>query len=206
MTDIKVFWESSHSKKVLSDLSGCRYDETVDFLKVRDAIVHNNRVLEIGVGLGYVTKGFYEDGLLVSGLDISIIALERVRDYCENLFIVDELEKIPSNYFDLIICHNVVQHIPTNILKKELTHCIRALKSNGVFAMEFVSSGDIADTWNTQYEYPGHGLPGFYRTVKCMQTLINECGGSCELVVDNKCSVGAVTGCHVIHIRRSLQI
>jgi SAM-dependent methyltransferase len=200
--DIKSFWDRSHDKKILSDLSGCGYDETVDFLKVRELAARGNYVLEIGVGLGYVTMGFYEDGLVVSGLDISSVALERVKNYCERVFTIDELEKIPSDYFDLIICHNVVQHVPTDILRNELKHCIRSLKSNGVFAVEFVSTDIAEDTWNVQYKYPGHGLPGFCRTPNYMKNMIDECGGVCELVVDNKCNIGAVKGCHVVHIRR----
>jgi len=191
---------------MLSDLSGCGYDETVDFLKVRKWVVRGNHVLEIGVGLGYVTKGLHKNGLIVSGLDISSVALERVRNYCEQIFTVDELEKMPSNYFDLIICHNVVQHVPTDLLIEELKHCIRSLKLNGVFAIEFVSTDTVEDTWNAQYKYSGSGLPSFCRAPNYMNKLINECGGICELVVDNKCSIGDVKGCHVCHVRRIIYV
>lgn len=201
--DMRLFWNKSHSKKVLSDLSGCQYDETIDFLKVRDWAVRGNHVLEIGVGLGYVTKGLYENGLLVSGLDISEVALERVKDCCEQIFTTEELEKIPSDYFDLILCHNVVQHVPTDVLKEELRHCIRSLKINGVFALEFVSTDKIEDTWTPQYSYSGRGLPGFYRKPEYLEKLVNGVGGSCELVVDRKCNIGEVKGCHVFHVRRA---
>jgi SAM-dependent methyltransferase len=201
MTDIKLFWNDSHNRKVLSDLSGCGYDETVDFLKVRGLAVRGNYVLEIGVGLGYVTKGFYERGLIISGLDISNTALERVRNYCERVFTVDELEKIPSDYFDLIVCHNVVQHVPTDALVEELRHCIRSLKLGGIFALEFVSADAAEDTWNTNYIYRG-GLPGFYRSPKFLEGVINKLGGECKSVVSNKCNIGDVTGCHVFHVRR----
>ena len=95
--DVEQFWDKSHSKKITSDLSGCGYDETVDFLQVRPYCVSGNHVLEIGVGLGYVTKGFYDNSVIVSALDISKVALERVKNYCELLFTIEDLEKIPSN-------------------------------------------------------------------------------------------------------------
>lgn len=199
---IRSFWNGSHNRKVLSDLSGCQYDETIDFLKVRPYVTPGNHVLEIGVGLGYVTKGLYDNGLIVSGLDISEVALEQVKQFCEQVFTTDELEKLPSDYFDCIICHNVVQHVPTDLLIEELRHCIRSLKSTGVFALEFVSSDIAGDTWNVNYIYGG-GLPGFCRTPEFLERLINGLGGECEMVVNNKCDIGGVKGCHVFHVRRS---
>jgi SAM-dependent methyltransferase len=202
MTDIKTFWNGSHARKVLSDLSGCQYDETINFLKINPFITVGNRVLEIGVGLGYVTKGLYDSGIIVSSLDISNVALERVKQYCEAIYIADDLEKLPSDYFDCIICHNVVQHIPTDLLIEEFKHLIRSLKSDGIFAVEFVSANNVDDTWNVQYKYNG-GLPGFCRTPEYLEKLIENVGGRCELVVDNKCNIGEVKGCHVFHIRRA---
>lgn len=198
---IKTFWNNSHDKKVLSFLSGCQYDETIDFLKLRSYMVPGNHVLEMGAGLGYVTKGLYENNLVVSVLDISETALERVKDYCERVFTTNELEKLPSDYFDVIICHNLIQHIPTDFLIEELRHCIRSLKASGVFAMEFVSNDKVEDTWNVQYKH-NSGLPNFCRTPKYLENIINKLAGECKLMVDNKCDIGITKGCHVFHIKR----
>lgn len=200
---IEEFWDNNHRTKNIENLSGCAYDETINFLKLKDSIIPGNRVLEIGVGLGYVTKGLCENGLIVSGLDISKIALEVVNDYCEKVFTVDKLEEMPSDYFDFIICHNVVQHITTDVLIKELSHCIRSLRMGGIFAVEFVSTDTVDDTWNDKYVYGG-GLPGFCRTPKYLEKLVKSVGGSCELVVDNKCNFGIVKGCHVFHVKREV--
>ena len=200
--NIESFWNNSHSVKNKSDLSGCGYDETIDFLQVRPWCITGNHALEIGVGLGYVTKGFYDNSITISALDISKIGLARVKNYCEFLFTPADLEKIPSNYFDCIICHNVVQHVPTDVLKEELKHCIRSLKPGGVFAVEFVSMLDtIDDSWNYNYAYSGNGLPGFYRSPKYLEKIINELGGVCKMIVDNRYENG-IKGCHVFHIRR----
>lgn len=205
-SNIKTFWDNSHSRKILSDLSGCQYDETIDFLKVRNYISPGKHVLEIGVGLGYVTKGLYESGAIVSALDISEIALDCVKGFCEHLFLVSDSDKLPSNYFDVVVCHNVIQHVPTYLLIKELEHIMRSLKTSGVFALEFVSNDLVDDTWTIKYVYPGHGLPGFCRKPAYLERLINGVGGICELVVDRKCSIGEVKGCHVFHIRRAINV
>lgn len=201
---IKEFWENNHTAKNKSILSGCKYNETIDFLKVQSFIKKGNKVLEIGVGLGYVTQGFYNDGLLVSALDISEIALSNVKKYCEKLFLIKDIESIPKDYFDLIICHNVIQHVPTDLLKKELFYCIRSLKDNGIFAMEFISTFEnINDTWNENYKHSKNSLPNFYRSIDYMGGIIKECGGSYEMVVNNKCNIGKTKGCHVFHIKNN---
>jgi SAM-dependent methyltransferase len=201
--NIEELWNNYHGVKNKSALSGCGYDETIDFLQVRPYCIPGNHALEIGVGLGYVTKGFKDNGLMVSALEISKVGLDRVKNYCEFLFTPADLEKIPSNYFDCIICHNVMQHVPTDMLVNELKHCIRSLKPGGVFAIEFVSMiGIPGDSWNSSYVYAGSGLPGFYREPKYFEEMINILGGNCKMVVDNRYENG-IKGCHVFHITRT---
>ena len=201
MIKIKNFWEEAQKIKNNSSLSGCQYDETIEFLKVNKFLQPQMHVLEIGVGYGYVTKGFYENGHIVSGLDISETALKNVKKYCEKTYTLNDLEKLPSNYFDIVICHNVVQHVPTDTLCEELKHIIPALKENGILAMEFVSSNDINDKGinPTQNEIEA-GL--LCRTPEYMKKLINDIGGESEMVVNNQCKIGKVTGCHVFHVRK----
>jgi ubiquinone/menaquinone biosynthesis C-methylase UbiE len=95
----QTFWEQQHNIDNVRTLSGCTYEATVDFLNVKDLIVPDMRVLEIGCGLGYVTKGFSEIAK-ISVLDISQVALDRVRPMCENVYHVDDVESLPGDYFD----------------------------------------------------------------------------------------------------------
>jgi len=138
MNTIQEFWNQRHSEDHLGSLSGCGYEETVEFLCVESMIKPGMRVLEIGVGMGYVTQGFKNAGAKVSALDISPVALDRVRDFCEHVFLVDNVDQLPSDYFDLVICHNVVQHVPTAALKLEFEHVLRSLREGRVFAVEYV--------------------------------------------------------------------
>ena len=200
-TDVGKFWDVCHNKDVVVSLSGCGYDETIDFLKVRDRIVPGHNVLEVGVGLGYVTKGLYENKLSVSALDISDVALKRVKNYCESTYLVDDVEKLPSDYFDIIICNNVVQHVRTDLLIKELNNLIRSLKLGGVFSVEFVSSIGLEDNGQAPSydEIVGGGL---CRTPKFLAGLIETAGGKCTLVFDKKVDIGIVKGHHVFHVRK----
>ena len=198
---MKTFWENTHKRETVSLLSGCKYDETIDFLQVSSLIKPRGYVLEVGVGLGHVTRGLYAAGATVCGLDISGLALNRVKQYCERVFTVEEIAELPTDYFDVVICHNVIQHIPTDLLIEELEHIIRSLKTNGIFAMEFVSGDDVGDSWSPEYVY-SKGLPTFTRSPEFMVSLVTSVGGECFEVVNNECNIGKVKGCHVFHTRR----
>jgi len=179
--EIKDYWESAHAIEHLDSLSGCGYKETIDFMQVTDILKGRDKVLEIGVGLGYVTKGFYDRGFMITALDISEVALERVSQYCENNYLVSEMEQMPDDYFDVIICHNGIQHIPTFLLEVELKHVIRSLKKGGIFALEFISSPLAEDTGLNPDSFIGLGLDSnigcYCRTPEVMTSLIAKHGG-----------------------------
>lgn len=203
--DIKLFWDNCHNIENIGSLSGCQYDETITFLKLHKHIKHDIHALEVGVGMGYVTKGLYEHGVVVSCLEMSDIGIERVRNYCENTYTIDMLEKIPSDYFDVILCNNVVQHIPTDKLIEELRHCVRSLKLDGVFALEFVSNDVVDDTGiNPNLDVIKAGC--CCRSIKFMEKIINELNGECELVFSNIVNFGMVKGHHVFHIRKNMEL
>jgi 2-polyprenyl-3-methyl-5-hydroxy-6-metoxy-1,4-benzoquinol methylase len=194
----KSVWEQKHNNKDKGALSGCVYAETVDFLQIRDLVQSEANVLEIGVGFGYVTEALSKL-CTVSALDISEVALRRVSGYCLSTYLVEKIETLPADSFDLIICHNVIQHVPTNLLKAEFKHVIASLKSTGVLAVEFISSKDVVDDGDVQEV---NGIGNYSRTSEFMKLLFSELGGNSVMVVDNKCNIGNITGCHVFHIRK----
>jgi SAM-dependent methyltransferase len=196
---VKLFWDKCHSTDKIDSLSGCQYHETISFLKLQSYIKPSIHVLEIGVGLGYVTKGLYDAGTVVSCLEVSDVGIERVKEYCESFYTVDNLESLPSNYFDVIVCNNVIQHVPTNVLIEELKHCIRSLNSTGVFAVEFVSNDEVEDMGiNPSFEMIKGG--SCCRTPQFLEELIGQIGGKCTLVFSNVVDFGDVKGQHVFHV------
>lgn len=227
-----TFWNKCHEEKNIFGLSGTQYNTTIDYLKLQNHMKSNLKVLEIGVGIGYTLKGCYEKGMLVSGVDVSEIALECVKPYCEKTYTVDNISELPSNYFDIILCMNVVQHIVTSNLIEELRHCIRSLKNDGIFGLEFVSIPTTEDGGLNKSQNTGETL---YRSKLYLEKIINELGGECELVHDvvrfyspdwlkkpNNSGYGdieimedfvsiilplksgTVTGTHVFHIRKKI--
>jgi SAM-dependent methyltransferase len=201
---IKEFWDICHVENRVESLSGSKYLETIDFLKINHLIQPRIKVLEVGTGFGHVVKGLYDEGVLVSCLEISKMGIEKVRKYCENTYGLEDLDKIPSDYFDVIICINVVQHIPTVVLKKELWHCLRSLKSSGVFAIEFVSNDEIEDMGsNPNLDQIENGV--CCRSLEFLGNLVESFGGTCELVFTKNVDINVVKGQHVFHIKKQLR-
>ncbi len=201
--EIKIldFWNKNHLNEDISVLSGVKYDETIDFLKIRKFLKKGCKVLEIGVGLGYVTEQLFKNGMIVSAVDLSNIALNKVKKYCENVYNINELSELPSNYFDIIICNNVVQHVPTNLLIDELKQFIRSLKTEGVFAIEFVSS-DLSNDTGISPEINDIQAGRLCRTPIYLESIFNNFNSKCLLVFDNKINIGILRGQHVFHVTK----
>ena len=209
-------WDDLHKEKNKGALSACEYQETLDFLRIGDFLESEDKVLEVGPGLGYVTKGLRDNGYSVYALDISPTALKRVKPYCNAVFGFEDLEDIPSNYFDVILCNHVVQHMPTPLMCYELFHFIRVLKKDGVLAVKSVASDLMEDTGDdpeliVQHpKIPRRGgklrcdesIGCFCRSVACFTKIVDRCGGVAKLVVNDPCDVWCITETHIFHITK----
>ena len=203
MDEARDFWETCHQKESVVHLSGVQYDQMIQFMKLEDFIRPGETILETGDGMGYVTKGLQDAGLKVSAIDISKTALDRVDSYCEKTYLVDVVEGLPSDYFDIILCCNMVQHVHTDLLKRELENFMRSLKDDGVLAIQFVSNR----------VHPDMGIAATLASVQAgilcrspgyLEAMINDMGGECKLVVDiHGLRKGKVNGNHVFHVTKA---
>jgi len=202
MEEARGFWEACHQAESIQHLSGADYDKTISFLKLVDFIKPGKTALEVGVGMGYVTKGLIDAGLLPSAADISQTALDRVQQYCDEVYIVEDLDRLPSDYFDIIICCNMVQHVHTELLKQELEHFMRALKGGGVFAIQFVSNDKHADT-GAAATLASVQAGVLCRSPDVMREIFGGLGGECSHVLNvGGLKKGLVNGNHVFHVTK----
>lgn len=209
LSDIKEYWNDVQRQDHLGALSGCQFQDTIYFLGLSGWIKKDQKILEVGVGLGYVTRELYEAGVNVSALDISDKALTRVSKYCQNLYLVENIDSLPSNYFDFIICHNTIQHIPTHILDQELYHIIRSLKSTGILALQFISSQLDQDTGSDEYlkkdNTHDQNIGCYCRSPGFLEKMINKHGGKCQLIFGCETQItDIINGSYVFHIRRAV--
>lgn len=206
-------WDTAHRVQDKGFLSGCEYQETLDYLHLSDILKEGDKVLEIGVGMGFTTKEFKERGFDISGFDIVQIALDNVKDYCKT-YNFDQIDKLPSDYFDVIVCNNVVQHVPTPLLKFEMTHFIRSLKKGGVMSIKSCSADGYEDTGNdpnfgiktVHFIKCDNSIGCFCRSVNYFTKVVNICGGTTEVVSDTPCYVNPmfafITGIQIYHVRK----
>lgn len=134
---MKDFWEQKHRENNISSLSGHPVSAILNGLYIKDIIISESRILEIGVGLGYCTRGLVDMGLKVSVLDISEEAVKRVRAFVRRAYLESELETLLDNYYNMAISYCVVQHMNNAGLERQLKNVIRSLKPDGIYAMQY---------------------------------------------------------------------
>ena len=210
MKNIKNFWDNCHTNGKTDSLSSffengiyyTTYERTVDYLQIMPFISKGKKILEVGVGEGYVTKGLHDAGLLVYGLDISDVALEKVKTICVTTYTLDTLAELPTDFFDIVICNHVIQHIRTSLLENELTHIVASLKKDGVFALQFVSNNYYEDTGIDSEDIFNIISGTCCRSPKFLENMLCGMGARCELVYSDTVCSGDVHGSHVFHIRK----
>ncbi len=120
------------------------------------------RVLEIGCGVGRMTRWFAEEFLEVHGLDISAKMIEKAEECLRHyphvvlhLGLGKDLSGLPDGAFDLVFSYIVFQHIPSRaVIKSYVREAARVLKVGGAF--KFQLNGDVSgvsrrkpkDTWH----------------------------------------------------------
>ncbi len=102
------------------------------------------RVVEIGCGVGRMTRWFAEEFLEVHGVDISAEMIEearaRLRDYPNVVLHVGsgmDLRGLPDRHFDLAFSYIVFQHIPSRtVIENYVRETARVLKPGGIFKFQ----------------------------------------------------------------------
>ena len=102
------------------------------------------RVVEIGCGVGRMTRYLAEEFLEIHGVDISAEMIHRararLRDY-PNVFLHvgsgTDLACLPDKYFDLAFSYLVFQHIPSRaVIENYVREAARVLKPGGAFQFQ----------------------------------------------------------------------
>ena len=127
------------------------------------------RVVEIGCGLGRITRPFAENFLEVHGVDVSAEMIERARQRlrdCSNVTLHlssgMDLSSLPDKHFDLAFSYLVFQHIPSRtVIQNYIREAARVLKPGGALKAQlngYQSPGHRSsekDTWHGQaFSFP----------------------------------------------------
>ena len=119
------YWKEHINKDLEEDLW---IDDYKDYLS-------NGTCLDLGCGIGQFSKWFMEHGYEVFSTDISNIALEKVKEFNNNVVNVDMRGKLPfeDNKFDVVFANLSIHYFSDSDTKNLINEIKRILKSNGLF-------------------------------------------------------------------------
>lgn len=125
-----------------------------------------SRVLNIGVGTGYLEKLLLAGGVEAYSLDPSQESIERLRaDLKMGVHAkcgYGQAIPFDSGYFDKVIMTEVLEHLPTDVLHATLNEVCRVLKPGGQFTgtvpfrEDLMASGVICPHCQAQFHRWGH--------------------------------------------------
>ncbi|MHC4475127.1 MAG: methyltransferase domain-containing protein [Planctomycetota bacterium] len=140
---------------------------------------------------------------IVHALDISELALDRVRDVVAGTWRPGELADLPSDFFDLAISNLVAQHMNDEELLEQMRAVVNSLKPDGVFALQFAYSLNAKyDSCNSNKIPENAKLGRAAYSLSQMSLLVEKARG--KILWANK--IGAQPECNIgwygIHIVR----
>lgn len=164
----KSFWEEKHSSDDNWWLTGTSFGNLLNFYSLSEQDLLKKKVLEIGVGLGTCTQGFFN---LIKDLyccDISESALNRVKNISSLQFFTKDLKLVPS--VDFAFCHLVFQHCTDDEVKRIINDV--NLLENGIFSFQFAAIKDGIVTSSIQ-ELINQGAL-FFRSLEKIKEIVDQ--------------------------------
>ena len=108
---MREYWDRIHRENNMQMISGYGLEDVKKNLRIRKKFKPKMNILEIGIGTGDTAIGLFKEGHNVFVNDISVVAIAKLYTKLNGFIPNIGLESIPDNYFDLILCHLVFQHI-----------------------------------------------------------------------------------------------
>ena len=138
-----------HSNRLqyFNELANTARGYFIDYIKNHIDISTKTRVLEIGCGEGGNLLPFAELGCNVKGIDISKTRIEQAREFfeyyntsgefvCQN-FITTEKPNSEEDRFDIILVHDVIEHIESPFKAEFIRNIKPFLRKNGIVFFGF---------------------------------------------------------------------
>jgi len=202
-------WAKWHKQGAPGPLGGVSFASMKRYYGIEETVLPGKRVLEIGIGFGYCVRGFYNAGCRVWAMDICKEAFNCVDDIIEESYLHENADKLPENFFDLIMCHVVTQHMSESDILYQFPHVIRSIKSDGVFMVQFADS-DIAEENNISETVLGEPADNkvtmlggrMVRTPDYAKQLIEQCGGEVIYTSGRKTFPQYKSGWYFLKVRR----
>ena len=180
MNKIVEHWDTKHRNNDIKYLSGTNPKTVFKILKTNKYIVPDANVLVIGVGMGYDITELVDKKCNVYALDISKIALDRVKCYTIDGFLSSEIERLPDNTFDLVMSYLVSIHMTDDDLIRQISCVVKSLKAKGVFAMQVTNLDQLDTEKFNKLSWQMEGC--FTRSIEAMKIIVKIAGGKIKFI------------------------
>ena len=120
------YWKEHINKKLEDDIWIKNY---------REYFTGKGKCLDLSCGIGQYSKELMSYGYEVISADISDIALEKVKEFNDNVVKVDMKEELPfsEKEFDLVFANLSIHYFSDEDTKKLMLEIKRILKEDGLF-------------------------------------------------------------------------
>ena len=134
-------------QQYFNELAATSRDYYLDYLSPHVKLDSTTRILEIGCGDGGNLLPFAERGCQVTGLDLSEVRIEQAKAFFEKAgqhgtffsrnFIEADKPQTEAERYDVVLIHDVIEHIEPEYKKDFFTHIRPFLKQGGLIFFGF---------------------------------------------------------------------
>lgn len=165
----EIFWNNAHSNQLEYYINSSNSNDILNYHNLNKNI-SDKLILDIGIGLGYLTEYLSKNNKVIS-VDISDVALKKVKDFAYKTYNTSELSKIePVN---LAICNLVFQHCDD----EEIERIIREiqLKDDGIFSFQFAFLRENEEP-NDFVKELIKNKTHYFRSLEKIKEFVEKCG------------------------------
>ena len=131
------WWNTNGPLKTLHDINPTR----LAFIK-QYTTLRGQHILDVGCGGGILSEAMAASGALVTGLDVTLDAIEVATNHALKRqlaidYVCQPIETYEANLFDSITCMEMLEHVKEPQLV--ITHCARLLKQGGYLFLSTIN-------------------------------------------------------------------
>jgi cyclopropane fatty-acyl-phospholipid synthase-like methyltransferase len=131
--------------------------------------------MEIGIGFGKTIEFISQKQHNPSAVDISPIALERIKSIAKT-YLVYDMKNIEENSIDIAYSFLVFQHCNDEMLEHIIQYSLRALKKNGDFSFQ-IATGKYEDLPEEYKKRKEDNIEFCDRDIETVKTIIKKYNG-----------------------------
>lgn len=157
----KIFSQRINRKYEEGKFIQRKFDEIVRIISKIMKKKKKLTVLDVGIGLGLLEKEIIKKrgrNISLFGIDISKVAVETAKKEVPGSFQIGSVLKIPfrSKLFEVVICLEVLEHIPPYKVFRALSELKRVIKDDGILIVSVPLNENLEFLHNRGLNLSGH--------------------------------------------------